>query len=127
MTWLQLIAVSVLANAALANGPSGRQPFEVDLDCSGTFAAGDDVPFVVGLVEQASRSYPVDVTVTVTTPGLGTTEVFATTVALSPRREVSVSRDLGLPSNAPPGDYVLDVVAVGSKVTLSAGCAFVVE
>jgi len=128
MTWMQVLAVSVLASSTVARASDApRPPFDVDLDCGGTFGSGQDVPFIVTLVERSSRSHTVDVTVTVTAPSLGTTEVLSATVTLSPRRELSVARDLGLPSNAPAGDYALDVVAVGGKATASAGCAFVVD
>ena len=128
MTWMQVLAVSVIAPTTIAGAADEpRAPFDLDLDCGGIFGPGDDVPFVVTLVERASRSPGVEVTVTVTAPSLGTTEVLTTTVTLPSRREVSIARDLGLPSNAPSGDYALDVVAVGGKTTVSAGCAFVVE
>jgi hypothetical protein len=127
MTWTQVVPVWVFAPAMARAYDEPLPPFELDLDCGGMFGPGDDVPFVVTLVERASRSPTVDVTVTVTAPGLGTTEVLNTTVTLSPRRELSIARDLGLPSNAPWGDYELDVVAVGGKATVSSGCAFVVE
>ena len=128
MIWVHVLAVSILGPATVAEAASEtRQPFDLDLDCGGTFAPGDDVPFLVSLVERASRSQTLDVTVTVTAPGLGTMEVLSTTVTLSPRRASSIERDLGLPINAPAGDYALDVVAVGGKATFSAGCAFVVE
>ena len=125
---MQVLAVWVVAPATFAGAADGApQPFELDLDCGGTYGPGDDVPFLVTLVELAARTPTVEITLTVTAPGLGTTEVLNTTVTLSPRRELSIARDLRLPGNAPSGDYALDVVAVGGKATLSAGCAFVVE
>jgi hypothetical protein len=127
MAWMARLGAWALAPAALAASPSSaQQPFDVDVDCSGAYAPGDDVPFVVALSENAARSHAVEITVTMTAPTLGTSELLHTTLTLTARRELSIARDLGLPGNAPPGDYAIDVVASDGRASLSDGCAFTV-
>jgi hypothetical protein len=128
MAWMARLGAWALAPTALAASPAtAPQPFDVDVDCSGEFSPGDDVPFLVALAEHASRAHTIEVTVTMTAPTVGTSELLHTTVSLSARRELSIARDLGLPGNAPPGDYAIDVVAADGRVSLSDGCAFTVQ
>src|SRR5262245_18533872 len=113
----------VLAGFAVAT-PAAAQTHNAEIDCGGVFVPGDSVTWTAKFEEQGFFDHQIDVTVTVTPPGLRTKTLLTRTFTLFSNTDPSFTRKMKLPLAAPAGSYDMEVTADDGTLIVFDTCSF---
>jgi hypothetical protein len=122
MTKLSRMCVAMAGLFAFA-APAAAQSFDAEIDCGGIFNGGDTVPYSLRFEEQANQVHVIDITVTLTGPGVNK-NIVTRMFTLNPNQDKTVNKSIVLKANAPNGNYQLRITADDGSISPTDTCSF---
>lgn len=121
-----LLASLLGATSAFARG-GNNDPFKIEVDCDGIYLPGDVVTYLITVEDRVLATHPVDFTLELAIPGLGTRTLRAGSTTITPNQTTTMTFNLRLPARAPNGRYTLMTTGTSPTFTSLDTCSFQVQ
>ena len=116
-------SLSLISGLALARG-GGLDPFKTEVDCLGTYVAGDRVSYTIAIEDRVSQTHDIDYTFELLVPGRAPVVLAAGAYTIGVDEESLFNRTLRLPSTAPSGRYSLRITGESATWLSEDTCSF---